>query len=527
MAQSDISTAGEKERGGPRGRGPRTAGVGLAAAAGVLLVLLATARHGPAVSPDSTIYLSAAENLASGKGLTQFDGEPLVRWAPAYPAVLALAERFGADPLAAAGWLDALLFGVFVLLSAAWLRRHLREGPLFTVALAAVVCSPALLRSAVYVWSEMLFLVPALLCLLDLERAARDGARRPFWRAAVWAAAATMVRYAGVSLAAAGVWVALARRDRPLGRRLRDAAGFAAVTLGPFAAWLLRNQVVSGSALGERAASSYSAPATVYLGLEVLSRWLVPPFGPAPLRVVLVVVALAAVAGLLWAARRARQDGKGEPRPWPLGPMAIWVLAYSALLVVWTSTSAVEQINERYLTPLYLPLVGFGAAALGALARRPRRAVPLAVVLFVFSLWWWYPTARTALHFALYLGNGATGYTSVDWDHSELARLLRARPEAQPLYSNGPDAASFLADVPARMSPRARYYNSPQRVEGDREALRAAIEAAPEKRAYLAWFTALDRPFLHTPGELERWFVVRSDSSCADGTLYVLSERGE
>ena len=63
-------------------RGGRCSAAPLLAAA---LVLIAT-RHDPLLSPDSITYLSAADHVRAGHGLTDFTGKPLAVFGPVYPA---------------------------------------------------------------------------------------------------------------------------------------------------------------------------------------------------------------------------------------------------------------------------------------------------------------------------------------------------------------------------------------------------------------------------------------------------------
>ena len=65
--------------------------VALAVLAGVA-TWVAT-RHGPGLSPDSVTYLSAARNLAAGRGYVDLTGQANTTFAPGYPAVLAAGGR--------------------------------------------------------------------------------------------------------------------------------------------------------------------------------------------------------------------------------------------------------------------------------------------------------------------------------------------------------------------------------------------------------------------------------------------------
>src|SRR5438105_13261793 len=93
------------------------------AAAGFLLVLLATSRYGAGLSPDSAAYVSTARHLAAGKGYTLYSGEPYVDWGPLFPTVLAACGRLGLDPIPAARWVNAAVFGLILGVAGGWLRR--------------------------------------------------------------------------------------------------------------------------------------------------------------------------------------------------------------------------------------------------------------------------------------------------------------------------------------------------------------------------------------------------------------------
>ena len=73
-------------------------------------------QHGSGVTPDSTIYMDAAESFMSGKGF-KVDGEFMTHYPPFYPILLAIVGYFTADILVAAKYLTSFFYGVnFVLL---------------------------------------------------------------------------------------------------------------------------------------------------------------------------------------------------------------------------------------------------------------------------------------------------------------------------------------------------------------------------------------------------------------------------
>jgi hypothetical protein len=482
----------------------------LAAALAGFAVWLAGSRWGAAVSPDSTIYLSAAENLVKGRGLVTFDGEPLVSWAPLYPALLGALEKAGLAGLATARWLGVLGMAGTVLVAYAWLRRQVASPVIRVLAVCAVACSTAVLRDALFVWSEILFLLCVFRCLMDLERFLLQPARAPLVRAAVGASLAALTRYVGVTAGLVGVGVALfapGARGRARGRRVRDALLFGLVAFGPLALWLARNLRVSGTAVYVATPPPSASPWQIVIaGFQVMAQEWLPYAVPHGLRALIVLAVLALTAIAL---------ARSRPRA-SLAPAVAWLLLYGAALLAGSLLVAVEPISQRFVSPMLVPLLVLGArAADDLLARRPIawRAVALVLALG----WLGYSVARAHSHLDAYFHTGAESYTAPAWRQSALAAALRRGAEADTVYGNGPDAVYFLAGLPAKFSPRRTYYASDREVTEDLPRFAAAVARGPVR---LAWFGELEvRSFLYSPAELRERFDVVGAGHYADGEL--------
>ena len=128
------------------------------------LVLIAT-RHDPLLSPDSITYLSAAQHVRSGHGLTDFTGKPLAVFGPVYPLLLspggrslAWATVVGMVSIAAGSALMGLLL-------------HRRVRPIVALAGAlAFGASQGFVHMASVVWSEAPYAAIALATLVVLKR---------------------------------------------------------------------------------------------------------------------------------------------------------------------------------------------------------------------------------------------------------------------------------------------------------------------------------------------------------------------
>jgi hypothetical protein len=129
--------------------------------AGMLLVGYATA-HGPGVGGDATIYLLSAENLLAGNGLGWMEPGGFHRldyYPPFFPQAVSVMSLFVGDVVAAARWLNMLLFGSLIALSGAWLY-HATHRPLLAGMLSGMLAvSPVLIRVFSWAMAEALFLL--------------------------------------------------------------------------------------------------------------------------------------------------------------------------------------------------------------------------------------------------------------------------------------------------------------------------------------------------------------------------------
>jgi len=106
-----ISTDPERQR--HRGSRAGVAGLAMLAAAGTLLAT----RNGPALSPDSVTYLSAARNILSGHGYTDFTGQAVTTFGPGFPALLAAGHWTGLSLFTTARLLNSASFLCIVVLT--------------------------------------------------------------------------------------------------------------------------------------------------------------------------------------------------------------------------------------------------------------------------------------------------------------------------------------------------------------------------------------------------------------------------
>ena len=351
------------------------------------------------VTPDSGAYLSTAQNLVDGRGVTTpypvettsysieeqlaFDGAvPFTEWPPLYPVALGVLMAAGAGAVDAAQLLNTLALAATLVLTSL-LARRLCGGRAVPVAAATalVLLGPVAstrdplpganpIGQSLLVLSEALYLPLFLgaLLLATYATGPRAGSgRRVRGGGAALVAAATLTRFVGVAAGVGAAGALALRNDR------RRQVGRIAVLLaaGPVALvmWSLLRTAWWGAGSGEVVA--WHPPGADQLRdlLDVLGSWcLLPPSLPWPVRAVVVCCVGGALLAVALHPRWRRQVGGPELAVGrPAGDLlsALVIAAVAHVLIVLATVTFVDAwvpLSQRTLgvaqVALYLAAVG-------------------------------------------------------------------------------------------------------------------------------------------------------------------------
>lgn len=398
------------------------------AGAAFVAVLWITRSPGPGLDPDAMSYLGAAESFAASGTLripagawNSPDGTAaLGHFPPGFPLALAGPVVLGADPIQAARVLEAAAAAAAAGM-VVWMALAAGGPAAGALAGAFLFATPAFALDHLRVLSEPLFLALAALTLLLFWRASD----RPLAHGLV-AAAASAVRYAGVSLGGAAALWALSRPGT-LRRRLWSATLAIGPTVVVQAAWTLRTRAEAAKVrtFGLRG----GVGPTLHEGWDTLTAWLAPGVAQPVFRAVLALAVLVLVAAVLWSAARQERDF--------FRALGLAAACYAALVLL-ARLFADERIplDERLLSPVFLCVAIAVAAAAGIAWREARPAVRSTGAL-VLAVWLAASAWRTAVtvHEAR---EGGWGYAGEDWVRSDLVRWLRTDGRHYALFSDNP-----------------------------------------------------------------------------------------
>ena len=455
-------------------------------AAGTALVLAREWKFGVALHLDSVLYISVARSLLAGEGFMQVVGGPMDGWPPLYPLLLAAASLFVFDPHAVAGPLNAVIFGLTVLLVGHWLRQRLESRWLALWACLATMLSLPLVREASWAMTEPLFILTATLSLTHLDRFLREGRDASLLWAAAFAALTCLTRYIGVALVAATALLLILQQGAVPLQKAKRIALHSLVALAPVCLWMARNYLLVGHITGLQPSVTYSISPTDFLVyvLAVLASWLHPEWISMEITLAaqgaLLAFCVALAAATAHLIIRAPAHWRGFCVFSAFALTYLGTLAAVMLGVSWTF------LDPRYLTPLCLPILLMSAFAADNLLKRSwakgrvgitRHAAKLALLTPLY-LWLGYSATLQAGHIRQWLADSPErSLTNSKWTRSQTIQYMQKAPREGPIYSNEVIPLYIHSD------PTKEYH----RLRPQEDQLRRLAENA-ESGAYIVWF---------------------------------------
>ena len=320
---------------------------------------------------DARVYMEYAESLAAGDGFLRelkFERDQLLQWPPLFPVVLAFFRLPGIELAEAGRYLNAISFGLIILIAGHWLYRHIRSRLIVAGASVVVMISYPLPRISSHILTETLFILATLLALVQIEsflsgRTAKNG----FLLSILFSASAPLIRWIGVTVIFTGILLILTRQGTPTLVRWKHAAFYGAASLLPLALWLTRNQTLSGTLTGSREdiGTGQSLWDTLSQFGDILYKWTFVLQGPGWLGICLWAVAALIVlkTAILFTSRRTTvvvsQEIRGSDNSTVRSafPFAAFAIVYSIALIVVTPYGIGQHLENRYLSPIYVPVV--------------------------------------------------------------------------------------------------------------------------------------------------------------------------
>jgi len=488
------------------------------------LVILLICRHGSGITPDSVSYISAARSLTYGHGFKIYNGEPLVFQPPLYSILLALIKiTFSIDPLISAGYLNALLFGLIVFISGLFFLKHLKSFILVILGTLSVLISYAIVQSSLMTLSEPLFIFLLLLFFHYAEAYQKEHNIYSLILFSLPAALACLTRYTGIIIILTGLINIIFFGEITLKNKLKHSFIFLLFTCLPIGIWCIRNYFLSGTLVGQRAQSSYSLFDNLKFFFNTILPWYLPVDLISPYLIIIILVIVSWMFIELDLRNTSSKDGIKL-----IGPSLIFVIFYSVIIIISSTTTAYDNISSRLLSPIYIPIIYtlflIADKIHQWLAKYLPRKLVTALLAIGILLMMRSPYINTKYIIEEFINNSGCEYSSSEWRNSETIRYLIQQKQlgAQfKLYSNAPEAVYILANIYSRFSPAKTYYNSPQLYIN----LKQKFMWQNDEKVCLIWFDKIKRNFLFSIDEFQNDKKITTLAQLNDGKIYIISKK--
>lgn len=496
------------------------------ALAGIILILLYTRHSGPGVSPDSIVYLSVSRNLNAYGALMDYNFKPLVDFPVFYPFFLSIAGFLTrTDILIIGPFLNALLFAGVILITGQLINSFKYTNRLYKIIiLCSVAISPALFDVYSMLWSETLFIFLSLLFFLFYRVYLEKRTMASLLSCACIAGIACITRYAGITVIATGLMLLFFDRSPDWKKKMTHLFAFGGLSLLPLLVNVLHNRLATGLMTGPRESGITPLHDNIYYYGTVVCQWLGLSSAPALIvsGIVIFIFIAAVVVFVIQAWHHKAYTGAESC-------FTAFFIVYTVFIIGISTLSHFEQINNRLLSPLYIPLVivltawvprvfsadSNNGTAAGTKITEFKKAV-LVISLLIICRFEYTQLKKFSEMYTEANTYGIAGYTDDSWKKSALSRFLRthsaAFKEDYKLYSNAHEAAYFNGHVRAESLPHLI----------DKKDIGSFFR---EKGHYLIWFDAIEDDELLSLQTIRKYAEVTKTNDFTDGSIYIVKPR--
>ena len=422
--------------------------------------------HGVGISPDSVSYLATAKNIASGKGITDYNNAPLILFPAGYPLFLSLFIKLSScDLLIIAKAINAFLFTTLILFYGLIIDRFSLRNKTWIYKLIILVSLPisfSMLDIYSMLWSETLFVVLIPIFILSIHNYLNTPTKTNFLITALVTAFACDTRIAGISLIGTSIAIIALQNKFSIKKKAIDSALYLLISCSVISINILRNNYLSGSMAGIRQKSETSLFANIHLLGDTVLQWV-----QIPLTTLNGLVTGILIMSFLLFISVKKLIKKHNSTIELI--TTIFTFFYFGFIILTSTLSKYEPINNRLLSPAFIPCLLIITASLPQLIKNIKGRVLrfsviglIAIIILVFE-------NRQINYCVNYIDEikdaGIPGYTETDWQESDIVKFLQDKQHLEtngldkkmPIYSNAADAVYFYSNLIATNLPETAH----------------------------------------------------------------------
>lgn len=495
------------------------------------LVYFPTQQFKIGISPDSIQYIGTARNLVTGFGFTSYNGLPLLLYPPFYSVALAfLGWVFRTDPLFLANFLNSILFGFTVFLSGLLAYELTQKSFVFSLlSVIAITFSIPLYDVTTMAWSETLFIFLSLLFVFSSKFYSRTHSFSSLALIALISALASLTRYIGIFLIILGTINVLRIPEMKIKKKGEQLIFFIVLSSLPMIIWVIRNFVISGTLTGMRQISQYTLVENLHAIILNVFKWYFPVQVASRQFRAIEIIGIVILTILLI----DNYYRMGKPKLNKLfSPLQIdlilFILLYIILLLSTSKTGFWQLIDNRYLSPVFIPLTLLLLSWAQSITVNFTKYFSLKIFLPFMSLFFLllllHPI-NTTLRNTKELAHFRLGFNTQSYLRSETINFLLAHPSIADectIYTNQPIELDLIVYIPAKASPSKSTNDITSIVTDDVTKL---SDLWPNSQSCLVWFTSSEKNDFFSINDLQKIVNLKIQYSFNDGTIYTIEKK--
>ncbi|HHW30959.1 MAG TPA: hypothetical protein GXX20_04685 [Clostridiaceae bacterium] len=494
---------------------------------GAILVVICASKYGPAISTDSVAYIYSAKSLLAGEGYVYFGYQSaFIQWPPLYPSLLALFIALGIEGWSAALYINAVIFSGVIFLTGLWLLKNSRSHVIAFLGSLSVLFSIPVFHVSKYVWSEPLFILLILLFIIHIGEYLKNQKVLDFYLAAIFSSLAFLTRYSGVIVVLAGCAVLLLKRNKWFDK-IKDIIVFGLISGLPWLLWVVRNYMVSSTLMGARTPSNYTLRQNISFALKTISSWFIPgsvlqnflSYGIVPaLAIAMLILGIALYVTPLLADGIKKISDLRETFIPVAAPLAI-IVFYIPYLVISASSIAFDTIDDRLMSPVFVPLVLILlyvlALILNTIDDSKNKRINLYFLSGILLIFLIYPAVKVVGNVRQSITEGAGVFSTDRWHNSDLINYIKENPLNGAIYSNNPDAIYVISGLTAMYTPKKNSLYE-YGLEKFKDSLTGNFNS------YIVWFNGNNPGTIYNVEELGLYFKIEPVKELSDGIIYII-----
>jgi hypothetical protein len=399
------------------------------------LVLLVASKHGIGLTHDSGIYVLSAKMLFREGALIDYRGGALNLYPPLYIMLLSLYEFTAFDLYSWAIFLQALAYGFTFYFTHQLAALLFKDRNYFFMVCLWTLLSLPLLVNAVFLWSEAFFILFVIWTLyLCIQYGNHALGYRQVGLLSLVSLLAVMQRYAGITLViTVFLFLFFTIKKNSLQKAFIVSSAYAFIPTFFMLAWAYRNHVLAGGTIVHDQWFLHGPFYNTAEALVTLGSFFIPDELTS---FVLIPFSISVVGLFFYSIRKIPQEVSVYFKL-----IFLFTLIYLLFFIVMNSLLYVSALDERYMSPLYIPLVLLGFKSIEVLLKttsfgRVKKSVKTAV-FFLGALITVYLFIRV-VHFATGFYKTGAGYGTASWKKDPVILYAQTIKESQKIVSNNP-----------------------------------------------------------------------------------------